>query len=152
MSIAPPHGSGPGQEGKSGRPSSSSMTFTTGPAWGQVEGALRRGERLLAGVHRQRRQPGEGEAGVELAALLDLARDELPEPNPVVVAGLHGQRLQARPQGRDVRRALDHLTQQPVLVVVGLHRQLYPPRELAQEPAEALDVRLDEPGAEGVLV
>ena len=40
MSIAPRHGSGPGQDGKSGRPSSSSMTFTTGPGLAPAGGRL----------------------------------------------------------------------------------------------------------------
>ena len=39
MSIAPRHGSRPGQAGKSGSPSSSSITLTTGPAWRQRSGA-----------------------------------------------------------------------------------------------------------------
>ncbi len=39
MSIAPFQGSRPGIVGKSGRPSSSTITFTTGPAWRQPSGA-----------------------------------------------------------------------------------------------------------------
>src|SRR5680860_1483666 len=39
MSIEPRHGSMPGQEGKSGRPFSSSITFTVGPACCQPSGA-----------------------------------------------------------------------------------------------------------------
>ena len=62
---SPRHGSSPGQDGKSGRPSSRHMTLTTGPAWRQPSGGShpgqpRRGQRVGRGDHGAARRARRG--------------------------------------------------------------------------------------------
>ena len=58
MSIVPvPRLAAPGQAGNSGRPSSRTMTFTTGPAWRQPVGAVDAGQRARCARGRRWRAP-----------------------------------------------------------------------------------------------
>ncbi len=101
MSMAPCHGSSPGQAVKSGRPSSSTMTLTTGPGLAPALRARRPGQRGGA----QRVGVGEHARGAHLLAALQHHADRGAVLDQHALDGALQADPRARGLGRRAQRA-----------------------------------------------